>query len=214
MSEILCSAKLVQPGSWRYDWPDPRSRSAPRAKARSTEEAIAVAHPVTFRRYQAMDYNAVASLWTRINRELAPVGMEQLFEQYIAMTIDGELKQLLEVFSGAKRNAFWVVESAGEIVGSFGIESRNPTDTELRRMYLDKGYRGLGIAWRMLDCAQAEARAFGFTKMIVSTAQIQKAADRFYRKSGFHQVRTEVAEEMTPKQAGGGLTRFHFEKVL
>jgi GNAT superfamily N-acetyltransferase len=175
---------------------------------------IVMAPSVTFRRYQATDYSSVASLWTRINRELAPIGMEKLFEQYIAMTIDGELKQLLNVFSEARRNAFWVVESANEIVGSFGIESRSVNNTELRRMYLDEGYRGLGIAQRMLDCAQAEARALGFTKMIVSTAQIQKAADRFYRKSGFRQIRTEVAEKMTPKQAGGGLTRFHFEKVL
>jgi GNAT superfamily N-acetyltransferase len=170
--------------------------------------------PVTFRRYQAADDDSVASLWTRINRELAPVGMEKLFEQYILTTIDGELTQLLEVFSEAKRNAFWVVESANAIVGSFGIESHGIDDTELRRMYLDRGYRGLGIARRMLDCAQAEARALGFTKMIVSTAQIQKAADRFYRKSGFRQIRTEVAGQMTAKQAGGGLTRFHFEKVL
>lgn len=173
-----------------------------------------MAHPVTLRRYQAADYNSVASLWTRVNRELAPVGMEKLFEQYIAMTIDGELKQLLDVFSEAKRNAFWVVESENQIVGSFGIERRSVSDTELRRMYLDAGYRGLGIAQRMLDCAQAEARAFGFTKMIVSTAQIQKAADRFYRNSGFRLIRTEVAETMTPKQAGAGLTRFHFEKDL
>jgi putative acetyltransferase len=178
------------------------------------EAMIGTAHPVTFRRYQPADYNSVASLWTRINRELAPVGMGKLFEQYIAMTIDGELKQLLDVFSEAKRNAFWVVESAKEVVGSFGIESRNVNDTELRRMYLDEGYRGLGIAQRMLDCAQAEARSLGFTKMIVSTAQIQKAADRFYRKSGFRQIRTEIAEKMTTKQAGGGLTRFHFEKTL
>ena len=175
---------------------------------------ITKAHPVTFRGYQVTDFSSVASLWTRINRELAPVGMEHLFEQYIAMTIDGELKQLLEVFSEAKRNAFWVVESANEIVGSFGIEGRSVNDTELRRMYLDEGYRGLGIAQRMLDCAQAEARARGFTKMIVSTAQIQKAADRFYRKSGFRVIRTEVAEKMTTKQAGGGLTRFYFEKLL
>jgi GNAT superfamily N-acetyltransferase len=149
-----------------------------------------------------------------INRELAPVGMEKLFEQYILATIDGELKQLLEVFSEARRNAFWVVESANEIVGSFGIESHGIDDTELRRMYLDRGYRGLCIAQRMLDCAQAEARALGFTKMILSTAQIQKAADSFYRKSGFRQIRAEVADQMTAKQAGGGLTRFHFEKVL
>jgi GNAT superfamily N-acetyltransferase len=173
-----------------------------------------MAHPVTFRRYQATDYDSVASLWTRINRELAPVGMEKLFEQYIATTINGELKELAEIFSEAKRNAFWVVESADEIVGTFGIESRSVDDTELRRMYLDQGYRGAGIAQRMLDCAQAEARALGFTKMILSTAQIQEAADRFYRRSGFLHVRSEVAETMTTKQAGGGLTRFYFEKAL
>jgi RimJ/RimL family protein N-acetyltransferase len=111
---------------------------------------ITIAHPVTFRGYQLTDYSSVASLWTRINRELAPVGMEKLFEQYIAMTIDGELKQLLQVFSETKRNAFWVVESPNGIVGSFGIEGRSDSDTELRRMYLDEGYRGLGIAQRML----------------------------------------------------------------
>jgi putative acetyltransferase len=172
------------------------------------------ADSIIFRRYHAADYSSVASLWTRINRELAPVGMEQIFEQYIAMTIDGELKQILEVFSEEKRNAFWVVASAKEIVGSFGIERRNVNDTELRRMYLDEGYRGLGIARRMLACAEAEALSLGFTKMIVSTAEIQKAADRFYRKSGFQQIRREVAETMTAKQAGGGLTRFHFEKLL
>jgi GNAT superfamily N-acetyltransferase len=94
------------------------------------------------------------------------------------------------------------------------IESRSESDTELRRMYLDKSYRGLGIAQRMFDCAQTTARQRGFTKMIVSTAQIQEAADRFYRRNGFRQIRTEVAEVMTAKQAGGGLTRFHFEKAL
>jgi putative acetyltransferase len=169
---------------------------------------------VTFREYRPADQDSVASLWTRINRELAPVGMEKLMEQYIAMSLDGELKQLAEVFSKAKRNAFWVVESADGIIGSFGIESRNVSDTELRRMYLDSGYRGSDIARRMLDFAQARARALGFTKMILSTAQIQEAAVKFYRKSGFREIRSEVAEVMTTKQAGGGLTRFHFEKAL
>jgi GNAT superfamily N-acetyltransferase len=175
---------------------------------------VDVAHTVTFRQYQIADYDAVAALWTRINRELAPAGMEQLFEQYIATTINGELKQLLEVFSEEKRNVFWVVESADEIIGCFGIESHGADDTELRRMYLDKSYRGAGIAQRMLDHAQAEARALGFKKMILSTAEIQRSAVVFYRKSGFRQIRTETAETMNPKQAGGGLTRFYFEKML
>ncbi len=156
----------------------------------------------------------MVSLWTRINRELAPAGMEDLFERYIAAITDGELRQLPELVSEARRSAFWVVESGGEIVGSFGIESRGRGETELRRMYLDEAYRGSGVAQRMLDFALDEARSRGFTKMILSTAQIQKAADRFYRKSGFRLVRTEVADKMTAKQAGGGLIRLHFEKAL
>jgi GNAT superfamily N-acetyltransferase len=169
---------------------------------------------VAFRAYRSSDHDAVAALWTRINRELAPAGMEEIFEQYIAMTINGELKQLCAVFSQGKRNAFWIVENANAIVGCFGIECRSETATELRRMYLDHAYRGLGIAQRMLDCAQTRARALGFTKMIVSTAAIQKAADRFYRKNGFQQIYVEEANTMTTKQAGAGLTRFHFEQAL
>jgi GNAT superfamily N-acetyltransferase len=170
--------------------------------------------PVVFRPYRTSDFDPVAALWSRINRELAPVGMEELFEQYIATTISGELAHLPEVFSHSMRNAFWVVEGADGIVGCFGIERHNATDTELRRMYLERGCRGTGIAKRMLDFAQERARELGFTKMLVSTAEIQRAADKFYRRNGFRQVRVEVAKTMSPKQAGGGLTRFYFEKEL
>ncbi len=169
---------------------------------------------IVFRRYQTSDFDQVAALWSRINRELAPAGMEEVFERYIATTISGELVQLSEVFSDAKKSAFWVVGHQGVIVGCFGIESHSDTDTELRRMYLDRGFRGAGIAKRMLECAEDQARSLGFRKMLVSTAEIQRAADRFYRRSGYRQVRVEVAQAMTAKQAGSGLTRFYFEKEL
>jgi hypothetical protein len=89
--------------------------------------------PVTIRASQEADYDAIAALWTRINRELAPADMRELFEQYIAIAINGELRQLQEVFSEAKRNAFWVVESSKQIIGTFGIESHSDDSTELRR---------------------------------------------------------------------------------
>jgi len=169
---------------------------------------------VVIRHYQPSDYDQVAALWSRINRELAPAGMEEIFEQYIATTIRGELVHLSENFSEAKRNAFWVVDRQTDIVGCFGIESHSETDTELRRMYLDREFRGTDIAERMLKFAEEHARSLGFRKMLLSTAQIQRAADRFYRRSGFRQVGVEVAQAMTTKQAGGGLTRFYFEKEL
>jgi GNAT superfamily N-acetyltransferase len=170
-----------------------------------------------FRSYAASDFEAVADLWARVNRELAPAGMEALFEQYIAGTIEGELSHLAEIFSQARRNAFWVVEpidGSQGIVATFGIECRDRDTTELRRMYVDAAWRGRGLAQRMLRTAEAMAREFGFSRMIVSTADIQRAAFRFYTKSGFKHLRSEIAKTMTVKQAGGGLLRHHFEKVL
>jgi GNAT superfamily N-acetyltransferase len=81
-------------------------------------------------------------------------------------------------------------------------------------MYIDAGWRGCGLADRMLRTAEATARELGFSRMIVSTADIQRAAFRFYTKSGFRRVKSEIAETMTVKQAGGGLLRHYFEKEL
>jgi GNAT superfamily N-acetyltransferase len=175
---------------------------------------VEIEGPVIFRAYQLADYDPVAALWTRINRELAPPDMREPFERYIATAISGELRQLQVVFSEAKRNAFWVVEDDKEIVGTFGIESRSKDNTELRRMYLDQGHRSRGIAQRMLQCAESRAREFGFSKMILSTAEVQKAAITFYGKNGYQLVSTEVASAMSTKTVGAGLTRFHFEKLL
>ena len=179
---------------------------------------MADTHDAGFRPYLASDFEAVAALWTRVNRELAPAGMEALFEQYIATTIEAELSHLLDIFSLARRNAFWVVESTTDgsrrIVGTFGIECHNSDTTELRRMYIDAEWRGRGLAQRMLRTSEEMARELGFSRMIVSTADVQRAALRFYTKSGFKRVRSEIAEAMTVKQAGGGLLRHYLEKVL
>jgi RimJ/RimL family protein N-acetyltransferase len=170
--------------------------------------------PWTIRAYENADYEEVVALFTRINRELAPANMRELFERYVTTAISGELRELQNIFSEAERNAFWVVEIDGHLVGMFGIERRSEDRTELRRMYLDRYYRGRGIAQRMLQCAETRARDFGFSKLILSTAEIQKAAIAFYRKSGFRLLRTESADTISTKTVGGGLTRFHFEKAL
>jgi GNAT superfamily N-acetyltransferase len=172
------------------------------------------APPQTIRDYRQADHEQVAAFWTRINRELAPADLREQFEQYIAGPLADELRRLQEAFSGAKRNAFWVVTLGEEIIGTFGIESRSRDTTELRRMYLDRRHRGTGVAQRMLECAESGARARGFSTMILSTAEIQRAALKFYRKNGYQLVKTEVAETMSVRTVGSGLKRFHFEKQL
>jgi GNAT superfamily N-acetyltransferase len=145
--------------------------------------------------------------------ELAPPNLRERFEDYIATSIKGELSRLRNIFSEAERNAFWVVGIDEQIVGMFGIENRGDDCTELRRMYLDRCYRGRGIAQRMLRCAETHARNYGFSKVILSTAEIQEAALVFYRKCGYRLTRTEQAAAMTTKTVGGDIKRFHFEKT-
>lgn len=169
---------------------------------------------VTIRVYDKADHVGVVALFTRINRELAPEDMRERFEEYIAASVAGELSRLGEVFSAGKRNAFWVVTAEDQITGIFSLESRAPETAELRRMYLERAYRGRGIAQRMLACAESRARELGFKTMILSTAEIQRAALAFYRKQAYRLVRTERANAMSTRTVGGGLTRFHFEKTL
>ena len=170
--------------------------------------------PESIRAYRPADHDQVAAFWARINRDLAPADLREAFEQYIAGPLADELRRLQDIFSAAKRNAFWVVTLDDEIIGTFGIENRSRDTTELRRMYLDRRHRGTGIAQRMLECAEARARELGFSTMILSTAEIQRAALKFYRKNGYHPVKTEVAETMSVRTVGSGLKRFHFEKAL
>ena len=66
----------------------------------------------------------------------------------------------------------------------------------------------------MLQYAEAEARELGFSKMILSTGEMQRAAIAFYGKTGYQLVNTEVADTMSSKTVGAGITRFHFEKLL
>jgi GNAT superfamily N-acetyltransferase len=172
------------------------------------------AKAVIIRTYAGTDHAQVVDLFSRINRELAPAAMREQFEAYISTSIRGELSHMLDIFSETRRNAFWVVEAEGRIIGMFGIERRDDDSTELRRMYLDRAYRGRGIAQRMLQCAEMRARELGFSKLILSTAEVQKSAIAFYRKSGYMLVKTETADAMSTKTVGGGLTRFHFEKAL
>jgi GNAT superfamily N-acetyltransferase len=74
------------------------------------------------------------------------------------VAVDGSQRRAeraAEIFSEVKRNFFWVVELDWRITGMFGIASCSEETTELRRMYLDRPYRGRGIAQRMLQCGEA-----------------------------------------------------------
>lgn len=63
--------------------------------------------PVSFRSHAASDFEAVADLWTRVNWELAPVGMGALFahQDHKPKRSHGTLplqKRSIELFRGVR----------------------------------------------------------------------------------------------------------------
>ncbi len=105
---------------------------------------------------------------------------------------------------------FYVLEEkGGSIIGSYGLypisgrrletgglrpeaptasslqSPASPYSCELRKMYLNRDYRGKGHGKRLLDDALAEARRLGFQTVTLETASVLKEAIRLYERYGF-----------------------------
>ncbi|MEM1428362.1 MAG: GNAT family N-acetyltransferase [Pseudomonadota bacterium] len=168
----------------------------------------------SFRAYRPSDYDAVAVLWAEINRELAPPHLREAFERYIAVSLEEELAKADKLYDPADGSCLKVVLLKQAIIGTLGVQRVDADKAELRRFYLRSDRRGGAIARKMLEHAEAHAAAVGFRKLVLSTAELQRAAVAFYRKNGYTLTHVAVEEAASAKTVGGGVKRLHFEKAL
>jgi GNAT superfamily N-acetyltransferase len=159
------------------------------------------------------DAVGVRELFIRVNRLLAPAGMKDAFEAYIARSLNEEIDRVFDYYR-EREGGFWVAVDSKKIVGIFGLESSGDDAMELRRMYVDPDLRRRGIARRMLHFAEEECRRRGRPRMDLSTSELQQEALSLYRNAGYELVREEVAVAATNKTLGGGIRRYHFSKIL
>ena len=64
-------------------------------------------------------------------------------------------------------------------------EGNEDGDAELKRMYVIREMRGLGLARRMLTALEEDARAAGRTRMVLETGTEQPEAIGLYTSSGY-----------------------------
>lgn len=167
----------------------------------------------TIRRYAEADYDAVRDLFIRVNRELAPPDLRDAFESYAVVSLKEEIDRLTDYYTG-KRGAFFVGYDGRTLAGMFGLEGLGGDAAELRRMYVDAGYRKRGPVRTMLAHAERICREAGTPVLTLSTSEVQKAALAFYRGAGYRLVREEVAAAQTNKTVGGDIRRYYFERSL
>ncbi len=89
-----------------------------------------------------------------------------------------------------KNGFFGVVlnNAAKEIVGTFGLYQINKNVCELRKMYLMKNARGIGLGNLMLTKAIETAKEMNYKKIVLETISPLKEAISLYKKFGFTPV--------------------------
>jgi len=71
------------------------------------------------------------------------------------------------------------------IIGTFGLLEYKPGIVEIRKMYLFKAYRGMGIGRFMMNFLLQKAKEMGYSQIMLETATSLKEAIAMYEKYGF-----------------------------
>jgi putative acetyltransferase len=84
--------------------------------------------------------------------------------------------------------AFFLIREDGAPAGCGGVQLFGSDYAEVKRMYVRRPFRGLGLARQMLDHLSDYARAHGVRLLRLETGIHQKDAIRLYEGMGFQRI--------------------------
>src|ERR1700722_3307302 len=105
----------------------------------------------------------------------------------VLLDVDGEMPELraLAAYYAGKGGALWAAEAEGRIVGTVATVPHGAGDWEICRVYTLPSTHGSGLGHRLLDEAEAHARAAGATRLVLSIDTRFARAHRFYEKHSY-----------------------------
>jgi GNAT superfamily N-acetyltransferase len=84
--------------------------------------------------------------------------------------------------------SFFLVYLDDEVVGCAGMRRRSEDDVEVKRMFVRRPFRGRGYSRDLLALVEEEARALGFTRVLMETGLAQPEAMHLYETSGYERI--------------------------
>ncbi len=137
---------------------------------------------ITFRETREQsDIDAITALHAEVYS--SEYGFNEAFTFYVAAGLSEFLKKTLN-----PREAIWVLEQDGKLLGCVALVEREPTTAQLRWFVLSKEARGQGHGQRMLQNVIAFARLHHYQKIQLWTVNTLTDAAKLYRKFGFEKI--------------------------
>lgn len=90
----------------------------------------------------------------------------------------------------------WLAVSGDEAIGCVALRSIEAAAAEVKRMYVDPSWRGLGVGRALLVSLIAGARGRGYSTLRLGTLHDMAAATALYRSLGFTEAERYRADEL------------------
>jgi len=105
--------------------------------------------------------------------------------------LDSDLLDIKNHYSKNNGGCFWIVEHKkdSQIIGTVAIRNLKDlahiSSAELKRVFLSKSYRGIGIGQQMIETAIDFAKRMDYTRILLDSSKKLTVSRNLYLKNGF-----------------------------
>ena len=117
----------------------------------------------------------------------------------ITLDLQPDLAEIPEFYQRNNGN-FWIAKVEKKIIGTIALLDIGNHQGALRKMFVDKNYRGkeFAVGQQLLTTLVDWARSKGITEIFLGTTEKFTRAQQFYEKNGFREISKQTLPNAFP----------------